>query len=859
MFKKTKKYSLVILVMSTIFLVSISSLNLHLWPLTTLASPIATFYVEATKTTDLDIDEEFWVIIKFKDFEQLWMWQAGLQWEPDKLECLEVVAFKPYYPESVFAVLAPTRSTAFIDGTIDNTAGKIYPPYAESLKAPGEGVTGTAGVGYPILKARFKVEAYFPDGTTLTPLETEWTAYPNVGTFLPHEDQPLTIYTKTPPQPNSPIADFSWSPLYPVINEVVTFDASGSQPGFNGTETIPITEYRWDFNGDGTFDKNETTPTTTWTYTNLGDYDVTLEVWAPGIYPPDIPDTNSTTKTITINPPTFYLDPSTIASLNVGDTFNITVKFKGFTDLYMWQAGLQWDPQILECTNVQTFKPFYPESVFAVLAPTRTTIFIEGAIDNVAGKIYPPYAESLTGPGGVTGEPGVGYNIMKVTFRVKAYTPEASDINFIGEEDGELVTCWSLYPNVAVKLKPAILNASITISPPPAPCSPLANFIWQPSYVIVNEVVTFDASGSQPGFNGTETIPITEYRWDFNGDGTFDKNETTPTTTWTYTNLGDYDVTLEVWAPGIYPPDIPDTNSTTKTITINPPTRTFVYIDPPTINAVTIDETIIVYIKIKDFAMLYGWKVGLRWNTTILNCTEVLAGPDFSEGVFNVLAPSEPTIFNEGSIDNINGILMPYSEYFQLLKGVNAAAGEAYNLMKITFKVKASGIADLHLYRTATYYLPRGEEGETIIRDMYTVILPEGNFQVEIITNSTRTYQQISDHTFNGPPANKISFKVYSAPSDGFINITIPKSLMWNGQEEWMVKVNGVSKQILEFNTNTHTFLRFEYSHKTISPYDNLIEIISPHAIPEFPLSWLLMTLLLAILPLGLLYRRKRR
>jgi PKD repeat protein len=268
----------------------------------TLASPIATFYVEATKTTGLDIDEEFWVIIKFKDFEQLWMWQAGLQWEPDKLECLEVVAFKPYYPESVFAVLAPTRSTAFIDGTIDNTAGKIYPPYAESLKAPGEGVTGTAGVGYPILKARFKVEAYFPDGTTLTPLETEWTAYPNVGTFLPHEDQPLTIYTKTPPAPYGPTAKFSWTPVFPTEGETVTFDGSASKGGFDGTSTRPITEFRWDFESDGTWDAwgpPDTHKIVTHVYPIAGDYAVTLEVYAPGA----VPETNSTTKTIKVLPP----------------------------------------------------------------------------------------------------------------------------------------------------------------------------------------------------------------------------------------------------------------------------------------------------------------------------------------------------------------------------------------------------------------------------------------------------------------------------------------------------------------------------------------------------------------------------
>jgi len=225
---------------------------------TIVASPLATYYVEATKTTGLDIGEEFWVTILFKDFEQLWTWQTGLQWEPDKLECLQVVAFAPFYPESVFAVLAPGRTTVFVSGGIDNDAGKIYPPYAESLTSPGEGVTGEAGVGYPVLKARFVVEGYFPEGMDLTPIDTKWTAYPDVGTGLPHDVVPLTIYSVTPPAPYGPEAKFTWSPVFPIVNETVTFDASASKPGFDGTSMCPITEYRWDFDGDLIFDKNVT-------------------------------------------------------------------------------------------------------------------------------------------------------------------------------------------------------------------------------------------------------------------------------------------------------------------------------------------------------------------------------------------------------------------------------------------------------------------------------------------------------------------------------------------------------------------------------------------------------------------------
>jgi len=53
-----------------------------------------------------------------------------------------------------------------------------------------------------------------------------------------------------PLRPQSPTADFTFSPLKPLPNQTVTFDASASEPGWNGTHEMPIVSYEWDF-GDG--------------------------------------------------------------------------------------------------------------------------------------------------------------------------------------------------------------------------------------------------------------------------------------------------------------------------------------------------------------------------------------------------------------------------------------------------------------------------------------------------------------------------------------------------------------------------------------------------------------------------------
>lgn len=89
-------------------------------------------------------------------------------------------------------------------------------------------------------------------------------------------------------------ANFTWSPSTPKAGESVTFDASSSSPGWNGTNEMPIVEYRWDF-GDG----NKTTTSTPIVYhsfSSSGIYYVTLTVYSPGA----TPETDSATLRIMV-------------------------------------------------------------------------------------------------------------------------------------------------------------------------------------------------------------------------------------------------------------------------------------------------------------------------------------------------------------------------------------------------------------------------------------------------------------------------------------------------------------------------------------------------------------------------------
>jgi PKD repeat protein len=82
--------------------------------------------------------------------------------------------------------------------------------------------------------------------------------------------KPVTVWPPDPPK-----AYFSWL-TQPVANETATFDASQSEPGWNGTHEIPIVSYQWDFD-DGNI-TTVSTATITHIYTDAGNYTVTLTV-----------------------------------------------------------------------------------------------------------------------------------------------------------------------------------------------------------------------------------------------------------------------------------------------------------------------------------------------------------------------------------------------------------------------------------------------------------------------------------------------------------------------------------------------------------------------------------------------------
>ena len=70
-----------------------------------------------------------------------------------------------------------------------------------------------------------------------------------------------------------PVADFTWTPSTPNINQSITFDASTSNDP-DGSLTL----YEWDWNNDGTYEDSHTTPTAVHSWTQASNYPVTVRI-----------------------------------------------------------------------------------------------------------------------------------------------------------------------------------------------------------------------------------------------------------------------------------------------------------------------------------------------------------------------------------------------------------------------------------------------------------------------------------------------------------------------------------------------------------------------------------------------------
>jgi len=174
-------------------------------------------------------------------------------------------------------------------------------------------------------------------------------------------------------EPHGPKAEFTATHETARSGEPVEFNATGSLPGWNGTHTMPITEYRWNF-GDGNT-TSTVDPTIVHTYAFPGTFNVTLTV----LDSEGLNSSCSVLAMIQVVMPTFVSISTSSPSTFVGYKVNISGTL---SDIY--GSGLESETVVLYYTfsGISTWTPITSDTTDnlgyyqAVWIPPATGYFI---------------------------------------------------------------------------------------------------------------------------------------------------------------------------------------------------------------------------------------------------------------------------------------------------------------------------------------------------------------------------------------------------------------------------------------------------------------------------------------------------
>lgn len=326
-----------------------------------------------------------------------------------------------------------------------------------------------------------------------------------------------------------PIANFTYSPETPLVDETVTFNASNSEPN-GGT----IVSYNWDF-GDGSAPVNTTSPTITHIYTAAGNYTVTLTV----VDSENLTDTTSASIVI-INYPVanFSYSPS-YPIVNEVVTFNASASEPdgGTIVEYFWDFGDGDNGTGVVVTHTYT--------TYGTFVVNLTVTDSEGLSNSLTQEVnvreYPEASFMYSPASPLIGE--------TVTFDASGSKPNGGEIISYSWDFGDGFTGSGVIVNHTYSGY-GIYNVTLTVVDSEGLSgtstlsiriliAPTANFTYSPKYPTVNQSVTFNASIA---FDPDGTI--VSYVWDF-GDGNV-TTTTSPLITHVYQDANTYEVTLTV-------------------------------------------------------------------------------------------------------------------------------------------------------------------------------------------------------------------------------------------------------------------------------------------------------------------------
>jgi len=238
------------------------------------------------------------------------------------------------------------------------------------------------------------------------------------------------------------------------------------------------------------------------------------------------------------------MDSPTLVGETVGETLSAFMMVKDFEDMYLWQAGLSFDPSVLECTSADGGTTL-ADDVFDVLT-TNPTMYIPGAIDNVAGNVGYSSQGLMGVVPGVTGDPEVGYKLLKFNFEVVG----------VGVSDLHIKQMF-LLDSVGTKMELSLVDVFTAVYPP-------TDGTLYPVYILTNSTGT-----STPPCGLTQhAFTVEENELNFTvtiSDAVSPNgfcNVTIPKTLMKCDNLADWEVVIDSVLPLSFPtPTVNDTHT----------------------------------------------------------------------------------------------------------------------------------------------------------------------------------------------------------------------------------------------------------------------------------------------------------
>lgn len=176
--------------------------------------------------------------------------------------------FELSYNDTVIRVSSYTLAPLWGTDAVNDTAGTLQVDVSDPSSAPSGNVLVITIQFVVLIQGIVPVEHR-------SPLHLFNTGLIGKNGEIPTSPPVDGLVTVTPRSP-APTATFTWYPSTPRAYQTVTFDSTGSTPGWNGTGYSSIVNYAWDF-GDSNFTSGYY-PTIIHTYAAIGNYTVNLNV-----------------------------------------------------------------------------------------------------------------------------------------------------------------------------------------------------------------------------------------------------------------------------------------------------------------------------------------------------------------------------------------------------------------------------------------------------------------------------------------------------------------------------------------------------------------------------------------------------